>query len=97
MSESIYTFCENCRDDVKYVMKEEKMVGTLKGVQYEYVGKQAYCADCDAPVFLQELNDDNLEALYEVYRETNGIISLDKVREIPKKYAIGKKIGRAHV
>lgn len=91
MSESIYTFCENCRDEVKYVMKEEKMVGTIKGVQYEYVGRQAYCADCGAPVFLPELNDANLEALYEVYRETNGIISFDKVREIPKKYAIGKR------
>ena len=33
---------------------------------------------------------ENLSALYSVYRKSNGIVSLEDVQSIPKKYNIGK-------
>lgn len=66
-------------------------VGTLKEMNYRYVGKEANCTSCGSRIYVPKINDYNLKALYEVYRASNGIISLEHVKEIPKKYAIGKR------
>ncbi len=84
-------FCEECRKDVDYTVVSIKMSGNVKGKKYHYTGKEARCADCGCPVFLPELNDFNLRALYDVYREENDIISLEMILEIPEKYSIGKR------
>lgn len=84
-------FCEECRDDVEYMVTEVPMVGKIKGIEYHYTGKEARCIHCNTRVYVPEINDFNLKALYEVYRKKNGIVSLDVILAIPKKYAIGKR------
>lgn len=84
-------FCEECRNDVDYIITSVPMSGTIKEKEYHYIGKEARCADCGALLFIPELSDHNLRALYDVFRRENGIISLDQIREIPEKYAIGKR------
>ena len=63
------TFCEECRNDVDYTVTTVLMTGTIKGKQYCYAGKEAHCIDCGSIVFVPELIDANLEALYEEYRK----------------------------
>jgi len=84
-------FCEACRNDVAFVETFAPMVGTIKDKTYHYVGKEAHCADCGAELFIPEFSDYNLRALYDVFRKENGIISLEQIREITEKYAIGKR------
>lgn len=84
-------FCENCRKDVEYVEKEVAMEGTLKGEKYQYNGKSAYCGECDTDIYVAEIEDNNLKALYTAYRNKNSIISLEHIMEIPEKYGIGKR------
>ncbi len=84
-------FCEECRNDVNFVVKTIPMTGTIKDKEYSYIGRTAHCADCGSEVFVPELSDANLHALYDVYRQENGIITLDQIREIPQKYDIGKR------
>lgn len=84
-------FCEECRDDVEYTITEVPMVGKIKDIEYSYTGKEARCIHCNTRVYVPEINDFNLKALYEVYRKENGIVSLDVILAIPKKYAIGKR------
>lgn len=84
-------FCEECRNDVDYIESSVPMTGTIKKKDYHYVGKEAHCADCGSQLFIPELLDYNLQALYDVYRKENTIISLEQIREIPEKYDIGKR------
>lgn len=84
-------FCEECRDDVNYVETTVPMTGTVKGNIYRYVGKAVHCTKCGSELFVPELSDFNLRTLYDVFRKENGIISLEQIREIPEKYAIGKR------
>ena len=84
-------FCEECRNDVEYIVEEKEMVGTIRGTQYHYVGKEAKCAECGAYVDVEEISEANLKALYDVYRKENGIVSLEKIQAIPERYAIGKR------
>ena len=84
-------FCEECRNDVNYTVSTVLMTGTIRDIEYSYIGRKAHCADCGSQVFVPELVDANLRALHDVYRRENGIISLDQIREIPEKYDIGKR------
>lgn len=84
-------FCEECRNDVNFCIKEVQMEGTIKGEQYSYLGKKAHCVDCGEEVYVAEVNDYNLKALHDAYRKKNGIVSLETILAIPEKYAIGKR------
>ncbi len=84
-------FCDECRNDVTFIVKNEQMEGTIKGEKYTYLGKTAHCIDCNSEIYVEEINDYNLKALYDKYREKQGIVSLDTVLKISEKYAIGKR------
>lgn len=84
-------FCEECRDEVPYTIEQKELTGTIRGVQYHYVGEEAKCAHCGAYVDVEAISESNLKALYDVYRQENGIVSLEKIRAIPARYAIGKR------
>ena len=85
------TCCEECRNDVEFTTASVPMTGTIKGKEYHYTGTEARCADCGNLVFVPEISDDNLRSLYNVFREENGIVSLDVICAIPEKYDIGKR------
>lgn len=85
------TFCEECRSDVDYTISSVQLSGKIKGRAYLYNGREAHCADCGSPVYVPEISDYNLKALYDVYRTEHGIIPLDQILAIPEKYAIGKR------
>lgn len=84
-------FCEKCRDEVSFNIVEKEMAGTVKGVKYTYIGKEAHCIKCGMEVYAGEINDYNLKLLYDEYRKDNELVSLETIREIPDKYAIGKR------
>lgn len=84
-------FCEECRNDVEYVIVEVQMSGSIKGKEYNYAGKEARCVHCGNVLFVDEINDYNLTALYNIFRDKNGIVPLSTVLAVPDKYAIGKR------
>lgn len=85
------TFCEECRKDVRYSKEEMRFQGDIKGENYEYSGKRAICEECGSEVYVFEVEDYNLKALYDSYRSKNDIISLEEILDIPLKYNIGKR------
>lgn len=89
MNEKI--FCENCRKFVDFQQGFEKRETSLKGKTYCYMAKIAVCPYCKDELYVPEINDSNLKTLYDSYRRENGIISCEKIREIPLKYNIGKR------
>ncbi|MDD2208040.1 MAG: DUF4065 domain-containing protein [Bacilli bacterium] len=84
-------FCDECRNDVVFTINQKKKEGTIKGEKYSYIGKEAHCVNCDSEIYVAEVNDLNLKALYDEYRKKNNIVSLEIILAIPKKYAIGKR------
>lgn len=84
-------FCEECRRDVEYSLETVMMKGNLKGEEYEYTEERAICSTCKSEVYVAEVEDKNLKSLYDAYREKNGIISMEKILEIPQRYSIGKR------
>lgn len=84
-------FCEHCRKDVFYSEKEQLAKTELKGETFDYLEKVATCDECSNELFVDELNDYNLQTLYNEFRNRHNIISLDMILEIPEKFNIGKR------
>lgn len=63
------TFCEECRTDVAYKEFEIMIQNELKCDIYEYRGKKAICDKCGSEVYVAEIEDYNLMALYDAYRK----------------------------
>ncbi|MBQ7055047.1 MAG: DUF4065 domain-containing protein [Oscillospiraceae bacterium] len=84
-------FCPECRQQVMFKLTERPAVQQLKGKDYEFIEKTAICDNCGAELYVDKVVEENLKRIYEKYRESNGIISLEKVREIASRYRIGKR------
>jgi hypothetical protein len=85
------TFCENCREDVLFSVRKEIETRALMGEDVGFVNTIALCGKCGSEVFVAEFHDSNLASLYDAYRLKNDFLSLDRVRDIPVRYAIGKR------
>ena len=82
-----YAFCEQCMDDIEYdIVDNVPMSEALNGKEYHFFGKEALCRNCGESLYVPEINDYNLEMLYNEYRKENGIISLKDVRNLPWQY-----------
>ena len=84
-------FCPECRQDVRFSVREKPDSAELKGEIYEFISKTAYCDECGTEVYVPEIEDENLKSLYAVYRQKHNIISLEGIHAIPEKYNIGKR------
>jgi hypothetical protein len=61
-------FCAECRKDVKVITKEVLFKRTLKDNEYTFTGFEAYCGECGSPIYVPEIEDNNLKLLYDAYR-----------------------------
>lgn len=84
-------FCPECRQNVRYSVKKSIEEAELRGEAYEIVTHTPYCERCSGEVYVAELEDRNLNGLYDAYRQKHGIIALEDIRSIPEKYNIGKR------
>lgn len=84
-------FCEKCRDMVEYYVKTVDKEKEIKGRKLKYVGKVAYCDECEEEIFVPEIRDYNLRALDDAYREAENLIKVDDIEQILEKYDIGKR------
>ena len=83
-------FCYKCLEDVDFVTHREERTGTIKSEKYPYMRIVARCIHCSEE--LDVYNDENLKILYDVYRESHDLISLEKIREIPEMFNVGKRV-----
>lgn len=84
-------YCENCDKLVKFFVKEKDEEIEIHGKKYKYKRVTAYCNDCKDEVSANEIEDENLRRIDEVYRNSENIIKVDEIKQILTKYKIGKK------
>ncbi|MGI6777140.1 MAG: type II toxin-antitoxin system antitoxin SocA domain-containing protein [Acetivibrionales bacterium] len=84
-------YCYECDDNVKVIIKEEKIETEIKGICFSYLGKVAYCEKCGSEVYIASINDENTEKANQNYRTAVGIIQVSEIQELLIKYNIGQK------
>ena len=84
-------YCPVCRKFVDFESERKKTCTELDGQRYSYWITQAVCKACGAEATYSPYQEAAGYAFNEAVREERGLVSLDVVRDIPKKYAIGKR------
>lgn len=83
-------FCKTCNDEVKIELGNTTLKGEVKGDCYLYKGIEP-STECGHFIPDEEIDKHNLKILHDTYRDKNDLISLEKIRELPTKYDIGKR------
>lgn len=84
-------FCSECRKEVTYSIIPKQLESSINSIKYKYLGNEVYCDQCGSELFIDQIYDENLKNLYDEYRKANNIVALDIIRQLPKKYRIGKR------
>ena len=84
-------FCPGCRKTVQYRTRDAIETADLQGVPHSYSSTIAYCNTCNERLAIPDIEDMNLQSLYDVYRAANAIISLADIRSIPTQYSVDNR------
>lgn len=84
-------YCPHCSSYVEFDTVRKKRITELDGKRYRYDAKQAICRRCGGDATFPPYQEANGLAFNEAVRTANELIPLDIVREIPKRYCIGKR------
>jgi hypothetical protein len=60
-------YCIKCKNDVEYAVKAEPMEVAINGVKVLFIGKAAYCSNCGASLFVDDVVDFNIKAAQKAY------------------------------
>ncbi|MCE5222102.1 MAG: DUF4065 domain-containing protein [Clostridium sp.] len=85
------TFCEYCMNENEYKVHEVSKISRLKDEEISYMAKEVICKNCDNEIFVSDICDYNLKALYEEYRKKHNIIRVIEMQRIIIKYSINEE------
>lgn len=87
-----HIFCKDCHDEIDISFETTTLSSEFKGHTYNFDGiKTSTSCENGHMISTEEINAYNKKSLYDTYRLQNHILSLDKIRELPLKYHIGKR------
>lgn len=87
---SAITFCEECRTESNYKIEYRKEIINIKEKSYEMILPMAICQNCGAEVDDGEIFDIRIDEIDRQYREIEGIVSIDDIKNLMRIYNIGK-------
>jgi len=82
-------FCLNCGCERDYKKVSKRVEIEVREIRFEYVETAAKCIDCGDELYVPELNDENAQAREDAYRKAAGLITVESIQAITKKYNIG--------
>lgn len=83
--------CSNCYNDKEFIVKEEKEIIKVKGEPIEINSKITYCKECGEQVWNPELDDENLEVAYRIYRKKHNLLLPEEIKAIRKRLELSQK------
>lgn len=84
-------YCPVCRKDVEFTSKDRIAVTNLKGTDYSYPVKDAVCNVCGAIATYAPFQKEAAASFDDAVRAAEGIVDLETIRDMPKRYRIGKR------
>ena len=89
MSTNNTIYCINCDKKNTYCVKSQRVDIKIRGIAFSYVEQAAYCSECGEEVYVPEINDLNVVAREEAYRQAAHLITIEEINQLLKKYNIG--------
>ena len=83
-------YCPYCRKDVEYKI-EKRDVKEFRNVAINTYENVAICKKCNQDLYINEIENENNERIYEIYREKTNIIKPQDIIDLREKYNISQR------
>ena len=83
-------YCPYCKKEVDYKI-EKRDVKEFRGIEIDTYENVAVCKECHQDLYVNEIEENNNERIYELYREKANIIKPQDIVDLRKKYDISQR------
>ena len=85
--------CDNCNEieDTNTRVEDRQETHEVKGEPITILAKVRVCKTCDKDIFDEALDDQTLQAAYDIYRRKHKIISPAEIRALRDRYGLSQR------
>ncbi|ADH59876.1 transcriptional regulator, XRE family [Thermoanaerobacter mathranii subsp. mathranii str. A3] len=84
-------FCPVCGKEQETKVIEKEEISTVRGDEIKALAKIRVCSVCGEELFDEELEEENIQRVYDIYRKKHGILSPDEIRNIRESYRLSQR------
>ena len=83
-------YCPYCKKEVEYRI-EKRDLKEFRGIEVNTFENVAICNECNQDLYVNEIEDENNERIYQIYREKANIIKAEDIIKLREKYDISQR------
>lgn len=83
-------YCPYCKKEVEYKI-EKRDLKEFRGIEVNTFENVAICNECNEDLYVNEIENENNERIYQIYREKANIIKAEDIIKLRKKYDISQR------
>lgn len=84
-------YCPNCNETKELAIMNKKETYPVRGEDVTIDARVAVCETCGTEVFVREIDFENLEKAYRIYRDRHGIVLTNEIRSLRKKTGLSQR------
>ena len=84
-------FCPTCMKTVRFTTIKRMMLVSYEGKRYRYATRRAICDCCGSEATYPPYQEESGRNFNEAIRTQEGLVSLEVIYEVPRRYDIGKR------
>lgn len=83
-------YCPYCKKEVEYKI-EKRELKEFRGIEVNTFENVAICNECSLDLYVNEIENENNERIYQIYREKTNIINAEDIIKLREKYDISQR------
>ena len=83
-------YCPYCKKEVEYKI-EKRDLKEFRGIEVNTFENVAICNECNQDLYVNEIENENNERVYQIYREKANIINAEDIIKLREKYDISQR------
>ena len=83
-------YCPYCKKQVEYKI-EKRELKEFRGIEVNTFENVAICNECNQDLYVNEIENENNERIYKIYREKANIINAEDIIKLREKYDISQR------
>lgn len=83
-------YCPYCKKEVEYRI-ERRNLKEFRGIEVNTFENVAICNECNEDLYVNEIENENNERIYQIYREKTNIIKAEDIIKLREKYNISQR------
>lgn len=81
-------YCPCCKKEVSTDIRKVTESYTIKGQEMTVESNIRFCKNCESPILDEALDQKNIEKVYSLYRQENGLLTPEQIKNIRLKYGV---------